>query len=452
MSRLPALPQVLTDVPGPKSRRLAAELTAREAPGLIAGGALGPLVWSEAQGMSVRDADGNVFLDGTGGLGTALVGHAHPRVLANVEAQARRCLGALADVYAAEPRVALVQRLAGLVPRPLDTVFLATSGAEAVEIALKTAWLATGRAGVVAFEGAYHGLSGLAAACTDFPRLREPFARLHAPRVTRRPWPDPRGDFDRDLADADVTGLERALAESARGPDPIGAVLVEPVQYRGGARAAPTQVLQGIAAACRRQGALLILDEVATGCGRTGQWFACQGAGVVPDLLCVGKGLGGGLPIAACIGTPATMARWGGDPTREAMHTSTALGQPVACAAACAVLAAIEDEGLVARAAHLGARWLGGLSEALDGHAWVGPIRGYGMLLGVPIVEDGTPSPTRAAAVAAAALRHGLIVLPEGADGSVLVLSPPLTSTEAQAAAAIGILRDAVRATAGDAA
>jgi len=452
MARLPEFPQLVTEVPGPRSRQLAAALAAGEAPGLIAGPPLGPLIWTEAQGMSVRDADGNVLLDGTGGLGTALVGHGHERVLANIEAQARRCLHALADVHAAEPRVALVQRLAALAPRPLDTVYLAGSGSEAVEIALKTAFQVTGRTAVIAYEGAYHGLAGLAAACTDFPKLREPFAALHAARVTRLPFPDPRGDFDQDRADADVARVEAALA--APGPDGtrIGAVLVEPVQYRGGARAFPTRVLQGMARACRAHGALLILDEVATGCGRTGQPWACQGAGVVPDLLCVGKGLGGGMPIAACIGARATMERWRPEPPGEAMHTSTALGHPVACAAACAVLAIIEEQGLVARAAHLGARWLGGLSEALDGHAWIGPVRGYGMILGVPVVDGDRPAPARALAIAGAALRRGLIVLPEGPDGSVLVLSPPLTSTEAQAAAAIAILREAVAAAAGDAA
>lgn len=452
MARLPELPRILTQVPGPRSRRLAAELAAGEAPGAFAGAPLGPLIWAEADGMSVRDADGNVLLDGTGGLGTAFVGHGHTRVLENVQAQARRCVHGLADVHAAEPRVALVQRLAALAPRPLDTVYLAGSGSEAVEIALKTAWRATGRAGVLAYEGAYHGVLGLASACTDFPRLREPFAALHVDRVTRLPFPDPRGDFDGDAADADVARVEAALAAPPPERTHIGAVVIEPVQYRGGARAVPTRVLQGIARACRAHGALLIADEIATGCGRTGQFWACQGAGVVPDLLCVGKGLGGGMPVAACLGSRALMDHWRADPPGEALHTSTALGHPIACAAACAVLAVIEDEGLVARAAHLGARWLGGLSEALDGHGWIGPVRGYGMLLGVPVVEAGAPAPARALAVAGEALRRGLIVLPEGGDGSVLVLSPPVTSTEAQAAAAIGIVREAVHAAAGGAA
>jgi 4-aminobutyrate aminotransferase-like enzyme len=443
MPRLPQFPDVKGPVPGPRSAELAGVLAAAEAPNCFVGAPLGPLVWAEAENMTVVDADGNVLLDGTGGFGTAAVGHANPRVVANVQAQALRCMHALADVHAAEPRAALVQRLSSLAPPPLEQVYLAQSGSEAVEIALKTALRHTGKPGVVCLEGAYHGVAGTALAVTDFPALREPFEALHAvERVTRIPFPDARADFEPEVAAAEVARITAAF------DDTTGAFIFEPVQYRGGVRAVPTSVLQGVAKACKERGILLIADEIATGLGRTGAWFASQGAGVVPDLACVGKALGGGMPVAACIGTPEVMASWTPEPPGEALHTSTALGHPVACAAACGVLAEIQERGLLARAAQLGQLWLEGLTRDLEGHRGVGAVRGYGCMLGIDVVERDPEGNTRpdawlATGVAKAALERGLIVVPDGPANSTLILSPPLTIVEAQVSACVRILREA---------
>lgn len=447
MARLPQFPELLGPVPGPRSAELAAILAQGEVPNCFMGPPLGPLIWAESENMTVVDADGNVLLDGTGGFGTAAVGHSNARVVANVQAQALRCMHGLADVHAAEPRVALVQRLAALAPAPLDRVYLAQSGSEAVEIALKTALLHTGKGGVVCYEGAYHGVSGSALAVTDYPALREPFTALHADqRVRRLPFPDARGDFEPGAAEADLAKLEEALASGE-----VGAVIIEPVQYRGGVRGVPTKVLQGMLPICRAAGTLLICDEIASGLGRTGAWFASQGAGIVPDLICVGKALGGGMPIAACIGPETIMRSWapGSDAPGEALHTSTALGHPVACAAACAVLAEMQDRNLLARAAILGQQWLESLTRELEGHAGVGAVRGYGCLLGIDIVARDPEGATRpdgwlATAVAKAALDRGLIVLPDGPGNATLILSPPLTIVEAQVAACVRILREAL--------
>ncbi len=444
---LPDLPRLKTAVPGPRSLALAAGLASAEAPGLVAGPPLGPVVWVRAEGCSVEDADGNVLLDLAGGFGTAAVGHGNPRVAKAIREQAGRLWTALADVHPADPRVALVRRLSSLAPAPLRRAFLGVTGSEAVEIAWKTAVLATGRPGAIAFTGAYHGLTHGALALTDGERFRAPFSGNLTPRVLRLPFPHPyRGPYPGGVPEA-LARLDAALASPPREVGPIGAVFVEPVQYRGGAVPAPADFLRGAKEACARRGALLVADEIATGLGRTGTLLACDRAGVTPDLLCLGKALGGGLPISAVIGAEATMARWAPPAGGEALHTVTHVGNPLAASAALAALDEILGGDLPARAARLGERFLDRLRRRLGDHPNVGDLRGAGLLLGVDLVLDrGTraPAPALAAAAAGAALRRGAIVLPDGPGQNVLVLSPPLTISEAQADAAAEIVAEAI--------
>jgi 4-aminobutyrate aminotransferase/(S)-3-amino-2-methylpropionate transaminase len=264
--------------------------------------------------------------------------------------------------------------------------------------------IATGRAGVVAFEGAYHGLTLGALDTTFRPLFRDPFAARLA-RATR---------FAR-YGDADD-----ALREARRAEVPIGAVLVEPIQGRGGERIPPPGFLRELRALCDREAWLLIVDEVYTGFGRTGRWFACEQEGVVPDLLCVGKGLASGMPLSACIGRAELMDRW--PPSRgESLHTQTFLGHPPGCAAALASLAVIEEEKLVERSAETGARALARLREGLAGAAGVREVRGRGLLLGIEC-----DAPERAARACAAALARGVIALVSGDDGRVVSLTPAL--------------------------
>ncbi|MCI0339801.1 MAG: aminotransferase class III-fold pyridoxal phosphate-dependent enzyme [Planctomycetales bacterium] len=445
---LPDLPRLRTRVPGPRSRALAAELAAAEAPGLVAGPPIGPVVWVRAEGASVEDADGNVLLDLAGGFGAAAVGHGNPRVAEAIREQAGRLWHGLGDVHPADPRVRLAQRLAALAPAPLRRAFLGVTGSEAVEIAWKTAVLATGRPGAVAFTGAYHGLTHGALALTDGARFRGPFEGNLSPRVLRLPYPDPyRSPYPGGVPEA-ISRLDRHLQDARAATGGVGAVFIEPVQYRGGAVAAPAGFLRGLAEACARHGALLVADEVATGLGRTGTLLACERAGVVPDLVCLGKALGGGLPISAVIGSEETMARWAPPDGGDALHTATHMGNPLAAAAALAALDEIVGRDLPGRAARLGERLLGDLRRRLEAHPNVGDIRGAGLLLGVDLVLDRpgrAPAPRLAAAAAGAALRRGAIVLPDGPGQNVLVLSPPLTISEAQADAAAEIVAESVR-------
>jgi 4-aminobutyrate aminotransferase/(S)-3-amino-2-methylpropionate transaminase len=330
----------------------------------------------------------------------------------------------MGDVHPPDVKVALLEALVAHFPggEPARAV-LASSGSDAVETALKTAMISTGRPGVVAFEGAYHGLGLGALDATWRPFFRKPFeGRLPGCSVFAR-----YGDADDAV---------RAAAESAH---PVGAVLVEPIQGRGGERIPPPGFLRELRRRCDSEGWLLIADEVYTGFGRTGRWFACDHEGVVPDLLCVAKGLASGMPISACLGRTELMDAWPVS-AGEALHTQTFLGHPPSCAAALASLAVLEEEKLVEAAAESGAAALEFLRGELGGEGRVADIRGLGLMIGVECDR-----PETAAGACAAALSRGVILLPSGDDGAVLSITPPLCIEREALIAALETLVECIR-------
>ena len=358
-------------------------------------------MWAEARGANVVDADGNVFVDLTGGFGVAAVGHRHPAVVRAIHEQTDRLLHALGDLHPSDVKIRLLERLAALAPQEGARVVLSLSGSDALTTALKTAALHTGRAGVLAFEGGYHGLGhGPLAACGYSSAFREPFAGQLNPHVRFAPY----GDLEAvdDLLDSSV-----------------GAVLVEPIQGRGGCRVPPGGFVAGLQERTRRAGALLIVDEVMTGCFRTGVPFACMDPQdrleEPPDLICIGKALGGGLPVSACIGSREVMASWG-DPGQVAIHTGTFYGYPLGAAAALASLDVLESERLGDRALALEKRIRQRLAPM--------PIRGRGLLLGLVPGQPVLPLVRRL-------LERGFLALPAGMDAEVIQLLPPLTIDEA---------------------
>ncbi len=411
------LPEIVVPPPGPRSRELSAALGKLEAPGVntLYGGEPA-ILWEEARGANVRDVDGNLYIDLTSGFGVAAVGHRHPRVVEAVREQSGRLLHGLGDVMAHPLRVELARRLVEIAPVDDPQVFFAISGAEAVEIALKTALGATGRPGVLAFEPSYHGLTLGALNVTSREDFRAPFAaHLHG-HVRRLP-------FAGDLARVDET-----LKEGG-----IGAVIVEPIVGREGVLIPPDGWLSALAGLCRKHGALLIADEIFTGFGRTGRLFAVEHEGVRPDILCCGKALGGGLPIAAVIARRDLFRCW--ETPGEALHTATFLANPLACAAALAVLDVLQEEDLPGRAVRLGHTLGRRLSSWLGHIPAVEEIRGRGLLWGVQL---------RTAEMAKkwmlGAWSRGVLLLAGGPEGRVAQLVPPLTIREEQLAGAMGIL------------
>ncbi len=424
-----ALPQLVTAIPGPLSQAWLRRLKAVESPNVTAVASDFPIVWQQARGGAIRDVDGNTLVDATSAFGVALLGHGPDAVRAAVHRQADQLLHGMGDVHPPAVRIALLEKLQEIAPADLGGAVLCGGGAEAVEVALKTALLATGKAGVIAFSGAYHGLGHGALDATARRDFRFPFAAQLACNTVWVPFPHPLrppvGVAAADLLAYTLARVEELLAHPAMGGVPIGAVLVEPIQGRGGTVIPPAGFLSGLRQLCDRHGVLLVLDEIYTGCCRTGSWFACQSEDVVPDILCVGKALGGGLPIGACLGRPHVMACWG-ESQGEALHTSTFLGHPLAAAAALASLNALQDMGMADLARSLGVSWLAELSAALADHPAVLQVRGRGLMLGIELRDwQGVPAGQRAWQVVTGCLRRGVVVLPCGTLGEVIQLTPP---------------------------
>ena len=394
-----------------------------------------PPFWTDARGAEVRDTAGNAYLDFTGAFGVAMAGHRHPLVVKRIKAQAERLVHGMGDIQPPAVKVEFMERLAALMPWPESRTILGLSGSDAVEAALKTAQLATGRMGVIAFEGSYHGLTLGALATTHRDHFRRPFADRLADHVRFAPFPTTPESAKRALGRiADLL--------SAHTPVPIGAVIVEPIQGRAGVLVPPRGFLTELARVARAAGALLIADEIFTGMGRTGDLLACDDDGVVPDLICLGKALGGGLPLSACCGSAAVMDAWPPS-SGEAVHTSTFLGHPLGCAAGLGFLDALETDELVARARRLGARARDYLVAELGDCDGVVDVRGRGLMLGIELRVTARPAP--AAEIARLVLGRGLVVLPAGRSGDVVELTPPATMAWPELEKGLSILVAAIR-------
>ncbi|MXW17174.1 MAG: aspartate aminotransferase family protein [Gemmatimonadetes bacterium] len=394
-----------------------------------------PPFWTHAAGAAVRDASGRTYLDFSGAFGVALAGHRHGLIADRIREQAGRLVHGMGDIHPPAIKVEFLEALAALLPWRSPRTILGLSGSDAVEAALKTAHLATGRPGIVAFEGSYHGLTLGALAATDRDHFRRPFTSRLADHVRFVPFPSSPGE-----GEAVLDQVSELLAGKA--PVPAGAVIVEPIQGRAGVRIPPDDFLAELGKRTREGGALLVADEIFTGMGRTGSLFGCDHDGVVPDLICLGKALGGGMPLSACCGPREVMDAWPPS-TGEAVHTSTFLGHPLSCAGGLAFLAVLEAHDLAGCARRLGDQALGYLKAELDGCERVAEVRGRGLMLGVELRQRGGAAP--GAEAAAQALEQGLIVLPAGASGEVVELTPPATLTRRELEAGLQILVGAIR-------
>ena len=427
-----------------------------------------PIVWERAQGVHVWDAAGKKHLDLTAAFGVMAAGHANPRVVRAGQQQMAKLLHAMGDVYphALKARLARelsritferwfaadvrrrketrVRSIRRLTPVSAGKTIFSNSGFEAVEAALKTAMLATGRGGVIAFEGAYHGLGYGTLSATHREHFRGPFRpQLRefghfvpfptSVRSSRRKEAHSKIGNCMEPAHVSCGEMEKRVRALFR-HERIGAILVEPIQARGGCNIPPPEFLPLLRQLCDEHGALLILDEIYTGFGRTGKWFACEHSSTVPDLICLGKALTGGFPLSACVGKAEVMdAAWPAS-TGEAIHTSTFLGHPVGCAMALAQIGEIKRLKLCERSAQLGKVLLKRLqSFCLPPSALRIFPRGVGLMAGLELLNtDGSPATLETMRLIKAMLHRGFILLPEGEHGNVLSFTPPLTISEAQ--------------------
>ncbi len=423
------LPEILTAIPGPRSLALAKRLSRVECRNTTYCNADWPIFWERAAGANVWDADGNRFLDLTSAFGVATLGHSATAPAA-VE-QAGRLVHAMGDVHPAMAKVELCERLAELtfgrwLGKP-GKCLLGNSGFEAVEAAIKTAVLATGRKRIIAFDGGYHGLGYGSLLGAGIPWFREPFEHQLAAITDRLPYP-------RESVATSMRTFRDALAKV--NANEIAAVLVEPFQGRGGIVVPPRGFLSELRDWCDAHGAVLIFDEIYTGFFRTGQWFACEHESVVPDLICLGKALSGGFPISACVGRAEIMDAW--PPTHgEALHTSTFLGNPVGCAMAIASLDAFADPGFQHRMAESAATWERELNRLIT-CPHVHEIRGPGLMKGVEFrQEDDSPASQFVITMVMDLLKRGFIALPDAPEGHVLALTPPAILCDQEITAAV---------------
>jgi 4-aminobutyrate aminotransferase-like enzyme len=426
------LESIVTAIPGPRSLALAATLARSESRGVTYLAEDFPVFWESGSGALVRDVDGNTYIDCTAAFGVATTGHANPAVARAIAEQAARLPHGMGDVHPTAEKARLLERLAQIAPVDDARTFLCSTGAESVEFALKTAALVTGDPNVLAFAGAYHGLSYGTLEVCGIPKFRKPWNEQLRAATTFVRFPDPREPkSDERILDT----VRKTLRKDRK----IGALIVEPIQGRAGVIVPPEGFLRGLRAACSETDTVLILDEIYTGFGRTGTMFACEREGVRPDVLCVGKALSGGFPISAAIASKEVADAWEAS-DGEALHTSTFLGNPMGCAAALANLDEIERLDVPRIARDREATIAERLHAIRMRNVHVTDVRGRGMLWAIEF-KDGAI----ANACVVRALARGLILLQSGLRGESITFAPPPVIEDAQLERAFHLFEAAVR-------
>jgi 4-aminobutyrate aminotransferase/(S)-3-amino-2-methylpropionate transaminase len=396
---------------------------------------------ARAENAEVFDVEGRRYIDFAGGISVLNTGHRHPAVIEAVKAQLDLYTHTCFQVLAYEPYVALAERLNALAPGNFakKTLFL-TTGAEAVENAVKIARVATGRPGVIAFGGGYHGRTlltlGLTGKVAPYKTGFGPFPG----DVFHAMFPD----SARGISVADSMASIEAIFRNDIEPARVAAIIIEPVQGEGGFNIAPAELFQRLRRLCDEHGILLIADEVQTGAGRTGTWFAVEQMGVAPDLITIAKSLAGGFPLSAVTGRAEIM-----DAPAAGGLGGTYAGSPVGCAAALAVLDVFERENLVQRARLVGERLTAALTTLAQRHHAVCAVRGLGAMVAFELARAGDvkqPDADMAKRIVAEAARRGLILLTCGTWGNVVRIMVPLTASDALLDEGLGILGDSLNA------
>ncbi len=435
-------PKIRTALPGPRARAAVEADKRLISPSYTRSY---PLVARRGRGIRVEDVDGNEFLDFAAGIAVVSTGHCHPEVVAAIQKQAAELIHISGTDFYNEPLTELADRLSAVAPMPgPHKFFYGNSGAEAIECALKLARYHTGRQNVIAFLGAFHGRTMGALSLTGSkPQQKRRFGPM-LPGVTHVRYPyayrgctgGPQAEEAFSLGC--VRYIEEKLFKSILPPEEVAAIFVEPIQGEGGYVVAPDNFLRELRKICDRHGILLVVDEVQSGAGRTGKWWAIEHSGVQPDIVCMAKGIASGMPLGICM-SRAEIMDW-----VPGSHASTFGGNPVSIAAALATMDVLEREG-IANAAHVGEQMLERLHGWKHTHPMVGDVRGRGLMIGIELVTDkATREPATALRnrVEELAFERGLMIL--GCGETSIRLCPPLIVSEQEATVALDILEESL--------
>jgi 4-aminobutyrate aminotransferase len=433
-------PRLKTAVPGPNAQRIVAEDQRLISPSYTRSY---PLVAKSGRGIRVTDVDGNEFLDFSAGIAVTSTGHCHPEVVKAIQSQAAELIHMSGTDFYYEQMLRLAERLSAIAPMPgPHRFYYGNSGAEAVECALKLARYHTGRQNIISFLGSFHGRTmGALSLTASKPQQKRRFAPL-VPGVYHVPYPNvyraSRGDASEQEAFAlgCARYIEERLFKTVLPAEEVAAIVVEPIQGEGGYVVAPDNFLQEIRSICDRHGILMIVDEVQSGVGRTGRWWAIEHSGVEPDVVCIAKGIASGMPLGVCMAR-ADIMDW-----VPGSHASTFGGNPVCIAAALATLDVVQREAM-RNAADVGAKMLQRLRGWIARHAHVGDVRGRGLMIGVEIVKDQQsrePAGTLRDCIVELAFERGLLIL--GCGETSIRLCPPLVVNQQEADIALDILEE----------
>jgi 4-aminobutyrate aminotransferase len=444
----PYAPKLITPLPGPRARAIVDADDRLISPSYTRSY---PLVARRGRGTRIEDVDGNEFLDFAAGIAVTSTGHCHPEVVAAIQQQAGELIHMSGTDFYYESLVTLAERLSAIAPMPgPHRFYYGNSGAEAVECALKLARYHTGRQNIIAFFGAFHGRTmGALSLTASKPQQKRRFAPL-VPGVTHVRYPYAYRGCSGGPQDEEAFALgcaryiEDKLFKTILPPEEVAAIFVEPIQGEGGYVVAPTIFMQELRRICNRHGILLVADEVQSGAGRTGKWWAIEHTGVEPDIVCMAKGIASGMPLGVCM-SRAEIMDW-----KPGSHASTFGGNPVAIAAALATIDVLEREGME-NAARLGEKALTRLRPWTERHAIVGDVRGRGLMIGVEIVANQTTrevAPQLRDRIVDLAFERGLLIL--GCGETSIRLAPPLVVREEELDIALDIFEECVSITAAE--
>jgi 4-aminobutyrate aminotransferase len=429
-------PKIKTALPGPNAKRVLEGDDRIISPSYTRSY---PLVAKKGRGLVITDVDGNEFLDFSSGIAVTSTGHCHPDVVAAIQKQAGELIHMSGTDFYYESLVTLADRLSKIAPMPgPHRIYYGNSGAEAVECALKLVRYHTGRPNIIAFYGAFHGRTmGALSLTASKPQQRRRFAPL-LPGVTHVPYPDVYRKGEQDAL-ACARFIEEKLFRTTLPPEEVAAIFVESVQGEGGYVPGPKVFMEELRRICDKHGILLVADEVQSGIGRTGKWWAIQHTGVQPDIVCMAKGIASGMPLSITL-TKADIMNW-----VPGSHASTFGGNPVCIAAALATLDVIEREGLLRNSEEVGNHMKRHMADWPKKHKLVGDVRGHGLMIGVELVKN-KETKERASEerdrVVELAFERGILLL--GCGPNTVRISPPLITTKDQADVAMDVLEECI--------